>query len=312
MNGELTLVGLDLGRGRVKGITYKGDEERKVMFPSVMAPAYGLDMDASENRIHVSINGLDEEVNQEWFVGDYALEQQNIIEYTTDSKTDIMSQILFATALSLLVDTPKCKVALGVPKSMYNKEVLQTIKKAYLNKQITIQDKVDGKFKQVEVVDITIFSEASAAAIYLVKEQPELKTTDFGIANFGFKTLEKSYFSSGVKYVEGLSSSEEFGNMDVLEEVKKRLSSKKELQQIDIETSGKYSDELQRAYTRNRAVAKAKIERSWRQQKDDMKIFVTGGTAINLNLDYPLIHDSQFSTARGLHLVAQKAFNRED
>ena len=311
MHSDITLVGLDLGRGRVKGISYKGDEERKIIFPSVMAPAYGLDLDPTENRIHISIDGLDEDVNQEWFVGDYALEQQNIIEYTTDSKTDIMSQILLATALSLLVDTPKCKVALGVPKSMYTKEVLETIKSTYLHKKITVQDKVDGKFKQVEVVDITIFSEASASAIYLVSEQPELKNTDFGIANFGFKTLEKSYFSAGVKYVEGLSSSEEFGNMDVLEEVKKRLSSKKELQQIDIETSGKYSEELGRAYSRNRAVAKAKIERSWRQQKDDMKIFVTGGTAMHLNLDYPLINDSQFSTARGLYLVAQKAFNRE-
>ena len=311
MQTDITLVGLDLGRGRVKGISYKNDEERKIIFPSVMAPAYGLDMDASENRIHIAIDGLDEEVNNEWFVGDYALEQQNIIEYTTDSKTDIMSQILFATALSLLVDTPKCKIALGVPKHMYNKDVLMTVKKTYLNKKITVQDKVDGKFKQVEITDITIFSEASAAAIYLVSTQPDLKNTDFGIANFGFKTLEKSYFSSGVKYVEGLSSSEEFGNMDVLEEVKKRLSSKKELQQIDIETSDKYSGELKRAYARNRAIANAKIERSWRQQKDDMKIFVTGGTAMHLNLDYPLIEDSQFSTARGLHLVANKAFNME-
>ena len=308
---DLTLVGLDLGRGRVKGISFKNEQERKVMFPSVIAPAYGLDMDASEDRTHISIQGLGEEANEEWFIGNYALEQQNIIEYTTDSKTDLTSQVLFATALSLLVDTPKCKVALGVPKIMYNKEVLEMVRKTYVGKVITIQDKVDGKFKQIEIVDLTIFSEASASAIYLVSENPELKSVDFGIANFGFKTLEKSYFASGVKYVEGLSSSEEFGNMDVLGEVKKRLSSKKELQQIDAETSGKYMEELSRAYSRNRAVAKAKIERSWRQQKDDMKIYVTGGTAINLGLDYPMINDSQFSTARGLHLVALKAFNQE-
>lgn len=306
---ETQIVALDLGRGYVKASLEGMEGVKELKFRAMLKEGYEVDMNADETRNHFSVQGLSAEADHEWFVGEYAAEQQAPGGYTTDSKIDASAQVLFMGALNALLDKGSdIKVMLGVPKSMYNKKVLQEVQEMYLDKEILIHDKVLDKHKVVRVTGINIFTEANAAAMYLVKSNPDLEQQEFGIVNCGFRTTELAYYKPDLRYIEGLSGSIEYGNMDILENVKKKTKTKKDIQAIDLSTH--FELELAQAYKTGQNKLKTEVERTWRSQLADMRIYVCGGTAEHLSLPYERIDAGQFTTVRGLMVVAKAIFGQ--
>ena len=98
--------------------------------------------------------------------------------------------------------------------------------------------------------------------------------------------------------------------MKLLTLVKEELESKeiyKDLNEID--TSNDYDIEKQNARRLGSENLEQRIEEKW-INKNEMDLYVAGGTSINLELgdEFKKIDDPQMATAKGLFEVAKRTF----
>ena len=181
---------------------------------------------------------------------------------------------------------------------------MKEVQKEYKDTTISVKNKINNSVKTINIENINIFREADAALIYAMDGKINDKNP-VGMVNVGFRTTELSYFDKGFKFNDKLSTTIESGNQNALKLVQKRLVDigiTKSLPEID--SADDYPELKDLAYTLTSDDTNEIIEETW-NNLDEMNIYVSGGTSLNLNLNdkFTVVDDSQMATAKGLYEV---------
>lgn len=300
---DTQIIGLDIGRGYVKGYTEYNGFSKSCLFKSVTALGRHMDFKDYEDPIFLEVD------NDEYFVGILAeKEGHNPTQNLKDDKTTMTVQKLVFAALSKLALTDNVKIMLGVPNKLFKKSELQNIKETYKNRVINIKDKITSSYKIVRIEDIEIYREGDAALLWHIQNYT-ITNNDIGVVTIGFRTTEFSYYDKGLMFNNLKSSTEELGNKDALEYIQKRLSSDNIMRKLhEIDSSDRYEDLKEIAYKNLTENIEQLIESKW-TNLNEIDVFIAGGTALNMDFKtYPVIEDSQMVTAKGLFLVALNMF----
>ncbi|XZI43573.1 hypothetical protein ACSXEP_15675 (plasmid) [Clostridium perfringens] len=298
------IIGLDIGRGYVKGYSELNGLQKKCMFKSIIGEGRALNFADYEDPIMINFK------NEDWFIGLLAeQESQTPIRNSKDSKITETAQTLIAAALSQLVVEEEVKIMIGVPYKSFRKSVLEEILETYKGKEVKVKDKINGGTKEIKIVDIMIFRESDAALYWQVRDN---KSNDkpVGLVSIGFRSTEMSYFDKGLKFNDKKSDTLEFGNRSVMNNVKDKLLNMGIIKDInEIDTSNDYEDMKKSAYALASENIEQQIEDKW-VNLSEMDIYIAGGTALNMKFDnkFKVIEDAQMATAKGLWLIGTRTF----
>ncbi|KEI18232.1 ParM/StbA family protein [Clostridium haemolyticum] len=301
---EIQIIGLDIGRGYVKGYSEINEMKKEVLFKSIISEGRSLNFDEFENPIYV------EAVGEKYFAGLLAeKEGYTPIRNSKDSKvSDTVEKLVYA-ALNSLAVKEKVSIMFGVPYKLFKKSTLEEVVSKYSNKNIKIKDNITGAYKNITICNVSIFREADAAAMWEVRNNME-NAKPIGIANIGFRTTELSYFDKGLRFNDKYSKTIELGNRTALKMIQDHLESNnimKELQEID--SSDDYENLKRKAYKVLSERVSQDIEDNW-INLDEMEILIAGGTAKHMKFDegFRIIDEPQMATAKGLYLVGTRVF----
>jgi len=298
------IIGLDIGRGYVKGYTEINGIVKECLFKSIVGEGRELDFSEHEDPIMIEYAGED------WFVGLLAeKESQTPIRNSKDSKISNTVQVLMAAALNKLAVEDNVKIMLGVPYKSFRKSILEEVIESYKGRSVKVKDKINGGYKDINIVDIMIGRESDAALYWQVRNN-ERNNKPVGLVSIGFRSTELSYFDKGLKFNDKKSDTMEFGNRSVMSNVKDKLMDKgiiKDLNEID--SSDDYDNLKDKAY----AIASENIEQTIEDKwinLDEMDIYIAGGTSLNMKFDnqFKLVDDPQMATAKGLYLMGTMNF----
>lgn len=297
------IIGLDIGRGYVKGFSEINGMKKECFFKSVIGEGRNLEFSLYENPIMIQFE------NEDWFVGLLAeKESQTVIRNSKDSKITSTVKVLMAAALSELAVEESVKIMLGVPYKSFRKSVLNEVIETYKGLTMEIKDKINGGVKKIKISDISIYREGDAALYWEVRDKEINKPV--GLASIGFRTTELSYFEKDLSFNDKKSDTIEFGNRSVMNNVKDKLLDEGIIKDInEIDTSEEYNDMKKRAYAIATENIEQQIEDKW-VNLDEMDIYIAGGTALNMNFDkrFKLVKDTQSATAKGLWLIGTRKF----
>jgi hypothetical protein len=300
---DTQIIGLDIGRGYVKGYSLYNDKEYSCLFKSVYGDGRNISLDDyKENPIYIELDG------NEYFVGDLSeKESMKCIRNAGDSKVSPVVRILISAALSEIAVSDNVSLILGVPYKIFKKSTLKEVQKEYRDSTIVVKNKINNSVKTIKIENVNIFREADAALIYAMGNRIN-ENNPVGMVNIGFRTTELSYFDKGFKFNDKLSTTIESGNQNALKIVQKKLVDlgiTKSLPEID--TADDYPELKELAYKLTSDDTNEIIEETW-NNLGEMEIFVSGGTALNLQLDskYKMVDDSQMATSKGLYEVGVK------
>lgn len=300
---DTQIIGLDIGRGYVKAYSLYNEKEYECLFKSVYGDGRNISLeDYKENPIYIEIEGT------EYFVGALSeKESMKCIRNAGDSKTSPVAKILITTALSEIAVSDNVSLMIGVPYKIFKKSTLKEIQKEYRDTTITVKNKINNSVKTIKIESVNIFREADAALIYAMNSRIN-EDKPVGMVNIGFRTTELSYFDKGFKFNDKLSTTIESGNQNALKIVQKKLVDigiTKSLPEID--SADDYPELKDLAYKLTSDDTNEIIEETW-NNLDEMDIYVSGGTSLNLDLDekYSMVENSQMATARGLYEVGVK------
>lgn len=298
------IIGLDIGRGYVKGYTEINGIVKECLFKSIVGEGRELDFSEYTDPIMIEFGGDD------WFVGLLAeKESQTPIRNSKDSKVSNTVEVLLAAALNELAVEDNVKIMMGVPYKSFRKSVLEEVIETYKGRSIKVKDKINGGYKDITIVDIMIGRESDAALYWQVRNN-ERNDKPVGLVSVGFRTTEFSYFDKGLKFNDKKSDTIEFGNRSVMANVKDKLMEKdiiKDLNEID--SSDDYDDLKKKAYAIAAENIEQTIEDKW-INLDEMDIYIAGGTSLNMNFDeqFKRVEDPQMATAKGLYLMGTMNF----
>lgn len=300
---DTQIIGLDIGRGYVKGYSLYNDKEYSCLFKSVYGDGRNISLeDYKKNPIYIELDG------NEYFVGDLSeKESMKCIRNAGDSKVSPVVRILISAALSKIAVSDSVSLILGVPYKIFKKSTLKEVEKEYRDSTIVVKNKINNSVKTIKIENVNIFREADSALIYAMGNRIN-ENNPVGMVNIGFRTTELSYFDKGFKFNDKLSTTIESGNQNALKIVQKRLVDigiTKSLPEID--TADDYPELKELAYKLTSDDTNEIIEETW-NNLGEMEIFVSGGTALNLKLNakYKVVDDSQMATAKGLYEVGVK------
>ncbi|WP_289128041.1 ParM/StbA family protein [uncultured Clostridium sp.] len=298
------IIGLDIGRGYVKGYSELNGLQKKCMFKSIIGEGRALNFADYEDPIMINFK------SEDWFIGLLAeQESQTPIRNSKDSKITETAQTLIAAALSQLVVEEEVKIMLGVPYKSFRKSVLEEILETYKGKEVKVKDKINGGTKEIKIVDIMIFRESDAALYWQVRDNKS-NNKPVGLVSIGFRSTEMSYFDKGLKFNDKKSDTLEFGNRSVMNNVKDKLLNMGIIKDInEIDTSNDYEDMKKSAYALASENIEQQIEDKW-VNLSEMDIYIAGGTALNMKFDnkFKVIEDAQMATAKGLWLIGTRTF----
>lgn len=260
------IIGLDIGRGYVKGFTEVNGMKKECLFKSVIGEGRNLEFSLYDNPIMIEFE------NEDWFVGLLAeKESQTVIRNSKDSKTTNTVRVLMAAALNELAVEENVKIMLGVPYKSFRKSVLNEVIDIYKGKTIEVKDKINGGFKKVKILDINIYREGDAALYWELRDKEINKPV--GLASVGFRTTELAYFEKDLLFNDKKSDTIEFGNRSVMNNVKDKLLDEGIIKDInEIDTSDEYDDMKKRAYTIASENIEQQIEDKW-VNLDEMDIY---------------------------------------
>lgn len=297
------IIGLDIGRGYVKGYSEVNGIKKECLFKSVIGEGRNIEFTSYENPIMIQFE------NEDWFIGLLAeKESQTVVRNSKDSKTTNTVRVLMAAALNELAVEENVKIMLGVPYKSFRKTVLNEVIEAYKGKKINVKDKIKGGYKEVKIADISIYREGDAALYWELKDKENDKPV--GLASIGFRTTELSYFEKDLIFNDKKSDTIEFGNRSVMNNVKDKLLENGIIKDInEIDTSNDYNDLKEKAYIIAAENIEQQIEDKW-VNLDEMDIYIGGGTALNMKFDkrFKLVSDTQSATAKGLWLIGTRKF----
>lgn len=298
------IIGLDIGRGFVKGYTEINGIEKKCLFKSVIGEGRDIDFSKKEEPVYIEYN------NEKWFVGKLAEEESHTpVRNSKDSKITNTVHILIAAALSEIAVEENVKIMLGVPYKSFKQSVLDEVVKEYKGKVIKVKDKINGGSKEIKIKDISIGRESDAALYWEVRNVTSFDKS-IGMVNVGFRSTEFSYFDKGLIFNDKKSDTSEFGNRSVMSNVKAQLLEKgiiKELNEID--SSNDYDDIKKRVYAIATENIEQAIEDKW-INLSEMDIYISGGTSLNMDFDkqFKKVEDPQMATSKGLYVMGTLQF----
>lgn len=300
------IIGLDIGRGYVKGYSKYKQQEKECCFKSIVGMGREMDFSEFQNPIYIESEGED------YFVGELAeVEGDNPIQNSRDSKITTTVEKLINAAINEIVIEKNIKIMLGVPNKLFNKKTLDEITSFYKGKEIKIFDRINGGTKEVKIQDILIFKEADSALIWEMEKNPIDNEKAFGMVTIGFRTTEFAFFDKNLRYVDKNSKTMELGNKTSLEYVARMLKEKGIIRELfEIDSSDNYDDLKNKAYINLSEKIEQEIENLW-VNLDEMNIYIAGGTALNMkfNENFKVVENPQMSTAKGLWLVGKQKFN---
>ncbi|WP_133016993.1 ParM/StbA family protein [Clostridium cuniculi] len=303
---EIQVIGLDIGRGYTKGYSEVNGIQKQCLFKSIIGEGRNIDFSDYDEPIMIEFE------NEDWFVGLLAeKESQTIVRNSKDSKISRAVRVLMAAALNELAVEENVKIMLGVPYKAYRKTVLSEVIEEYKGKTIKVKDKINGGFKQVNIVDISIFREGDSALYWQLRNNPN-NNKPVALVNIGFRTTELSYFDKGLIFNDKKSDTIEFGNRSIMSNVKDKLLEQNIIKDInEIDTSTDYDELKKKAYTIASENIEQQIEDKWiNLDESEIDIYVSGGTSLNMSFDkiFKRVDDPQMATAKGLWLVGTRLF----
>lgn len=300
---EVQIIGLDVGRGFVKGYTEINGMEKECLFKSVIGEGRNIELKSYKGPIMIEFE------EEEWFIGLLAeKESQTPIRNSKDSKVTNTVKTLMAAALSQLAVEEEVKIMLGVPYKSFRKSILNEVIEEYKGKVIKVKDKINGGSKEIKIVDISIYRESDAALLWELKDKPNTKPV--GLASIGFRTTELSYFDKDLMFNDKKSDTIEFGNRSVMSNVKDKLLDQGIIKEVnEIDSSDEYKELKDKAYKIAAENIEQQIEDKW-INLNEMDVYIAGGTALNMKFDdkFKLVKDTQMATAKGLYLVGTRLF----
>lgn len=303
---EIQVIGLDIGRGYTKGYSEVNGISKQCLFKSIIGEGRNIDFSEQEAPIMIEFEGED------WFVGLLAeKESQTIVRNSKDSKISRAVRVLMAAALSELAVEENVKIMLGVPYKSYRKLVLNEVIEQYKGKTIQVKDKINGGFKRINIVDISIFREGDAALYWQLRNNPN-NNKPVALANIGFRTTELSYFDKGLIFNDKKSDTIEFGNRSIMNNVKDKLLEQNIIKDVnEIDTSTDYDELKKKAYAIASENIEQQIEDKWiNLDQSEIDIYISGGTSLNMSFDgiFKRVDDPQMATAKGLWLAGSRLF----
>lgn len=303
---EIQVIGLDIGRGYTKGYSEVNGIQKQCLFKSIIGEGRNIDFSDYDEPIMIEFE------NEDWFVGLLAeKESQTIVRNSKDSKISRAVRILMAAALNELAVEENVKIMLGVPYKAYRKTVLNEVIEEYKGKTIKVKDKINGGFKQVNIVDISIFREGDSALYWQLRNNPN-NNKPVALVNIGFRTTELSYFDKELIFNDKKSDTIEFGNRSIMSNVKDKLLEQNIIKDInEIDTSTDYDDLKKKAYAIASENIEQQIEDKWiNLDESEIDIYISGGTSLNMSFDgiFKRVDDPQMATAKGLWLVGTRLF----
>lgn len=303
MSSSVQIIGLDIGRGYVKGYTEINEEKKECLFKSVIGEGRNIEFSLYKNPIMIQFE------NEDWFVGLLAeKESQTVIRNSKDSKTTHTVKVLMAAALNELAIEDNVKIMLGVPYKSFRRSVLNDVIEEYKGSVIEVKDKINGGTKKVKILDINIYREGDAALYWELRDKEINKAV--GLVSVGFRTTELSFFEKDLIFNDKKSDTIEFGNRSVMNNVKDKLLENGIIKDInEIDTSNDYDEMKEKAYSIATENVEQQIEDKW-INLDEMDIYIAGGTSLNMDFDkrFKRVKDAQSATAKGLWLVGNKKF----
>ena len=303
MSSSVQIIGLDIGRGYVKGYTEINEEKKECLFKSVIGEGRNIEFSLYKDPIMIQFE------NEDWFIGLLAeKESQTVIRNSKDSKTTHTVKVLMAAALNELAIEDNVKIMLGVPYKSFRRSVLNDVIEEYKGSVIEVKDKINGGTKKVKIVDINIYREGDAALYWELRDKEINKAV--GLVSVGFRTTELSFFEKDLIFNDKKSDTIEFGNRSVMNNVKDKLLENGIIKDInEIDTSNDYDEMKEKAYSIATENVEQQIEDKW-INLDEIDIYIAGGTSLNMDFDkrFKRVKDAQSATAKGLWLVGNKKF----
>lgn len=303
-SNEFQIIGLDIGRGYVKAYSEYDNTEKSCLFKSVIGLGRSMNFENYEDPIYVEVNGED------YFAGILAENEADTpIQNLKDDKTSSVSKKLLFAALNKIAVCENVKLMIGVPNKLFRKSVLLDIQKEYKDTSIKIKDKITGSYKNINIIDVSIYREADAALLWHVRNKRKFNN-DLCMVTVGFRTTEICTYNNEMKFNDKLSKTIELGNKTALEYVQRRLKEDDIMREInEIDSSDRYNDYKKIAYENLSEKISQEIEGLLINLKE-YDIFVGGGTALNMKFEeYEIIPDAQMATAKGLFTVGKKVLN---
>ncbi|RXI57284.1 hypothetical protein DP122_00375 [Clostridium tetani] len=302
MDNEVQAIGLDIGRGYTKAYSEINNLKKTCLFKSVVGIGRTIDFDIYDKPIYI-------EVNNEAYFASILAEKEGFTptRNSKDSKTTTTVEKLIYAALNEVAVYDKVKIMLGVPYKRFRKSELNDIAEKYKGKKVQIKDKINGGYKDIEIVNISIFREGDAALMWEIRNN-EKNDKPVGIATIGFRTTELSYFDKGLKFNDRRSKTIELGNKSALEFIQKELEKNNIIKEVnEIDGSNDYDKLKEIAYRNLSERISQEIEDTW-INLNEMDIYIAGGTSLNMKFDeeFKLVEDPQMATAKGLYLVGNK------
>lgn len=303
---EIQVIGLDIGRGYTKGYSEINGISKQCLFKSIIGEGRNIDFSEHEEPIMIEFE------DEDWFVGLLAeKESQTIVRNSKDSKISRAVRVLMAAALNELAVEENVKIMLGVPYKSYRKTVLNDVIEQYKGKTIKVKDKINGGFKEVNIVDVSIFREGDAALYWQLRNNPN-NNKPVALANIGFRTTELSYFDKGLIFNDKKSDTIEFGNRSIMNNVKDKLLEQNIIKDVnEIDTSTDYEELKKKAYAIASENIEQQIEDKWiNLDESEIDIYISGGTSLNMSFDgiFKRVDDPQMATAKGLWLAGSRLF----
>lgn len=294
------VIGLDIGRGYVKGWTIVDDKVVYCIFRSVYSLGRNtIDFTMYDEPILINYEGID------YFVGDIAVrENRNYISNQSDEKDTKTVEILIAAALSKLAVCDNVKIVLGVPYRNYLINTEQKNVAKYKGKEFKITDVLNQKTSVITVKDIILYREADAALLAAVEDHG-LTGKPFGMITIGARTTELAYFNADMTFNDYMSDTIEFGSTTILKDLNDQLQAGgliKNVVELDNEF---YREKNKHLYAFGLERLNQILTGYWLNMSE-MDIFIAGGTCEDFDLEntnYIKVQQPQLATAKGLYLV---------
>ncbi|HBF1331009.1 TPA: ParM/StbA family protein [Clostridioides difficile] len=304
MEENYQVIGLDIGRGYVKGYSKYNGMVKECLFKSVFGDGRNIDFEKYENPIYIDFESVS------YFVGSLA-EKESItpIRNSDDSKVSFTMRILVAAALNEIAVAEEVKLMMGVPYKSFRKTTLKEVVDTYKGKTFKVKDKIKGGHKEIKISDISIFREGDAALFHTLEGKVN-EDKAVGMVSIGFRSTEMSFFEKGFVFNDKLSDTLEAGNQDALTMVQKQLKDRGIIRELnEIDSSNDYDELKKVAYIMASESTSQRISSKWKNI-DEMDVYVSGGTALHMTFDnrFKVSKDAQMATAKGLFEVGMEQF----
>ncbi|MGO0994727.1 ParM/StbA family protein, partial [Clostridioides difficile] len=268
MEENYQVIGLDIGRGYVKGFSRYNGMVKECLFKSVFGDGRNIDFEKYTDPIYIDFESVS------YFVGSLA-EKESItpIRNSDDSKTSFTMRILVAAALNEIAVADEVKIMMGVPYKSFRKTTLKEVVDTYKGKTFKVKDKIKGGHKEIKISDISIFREGDAALFHTLEGKVN-EDKAVGMVSIGFRSTEMSFFEKGFVFNDKLSDTLEAGNQDALTMVQKQLKDRGIIRELnEIDSSNDYDELKKVAYIMASESTAQRIASKWKNI-DEMDVYV--------------------------------------